>query len=45
MSAKIFSARNFSSNELEAITRVLRENATGSIYDDKDRQFLQNDIA
>ena len=43
--AKIFSARNFSSNELEAITRVLRENATGSIYDDKDRPFLQNDIA
>ena len=42
---KIFSARNFSSNELEAITRVLRENATGSIYDDKDRPFLQNDIA
>ncbi|MEO6590628.1 MAG: hypothetical protein ABIP06_15135, partial [Pyrinomonadaceae bacterium] len=42
---KIFSARNFSSNELEAVTRVLRENATGSIYDDKDRPFLQNDIA
>ena len=42
---KIFSARNFSSNELEAITRVLRENASGSIFDDKDRQYLQNDIA
>ena len=42
---KIFSARNFSSNELESITRVLRENSTGSIYDDKDRPFLQNDIA
>ncbi|MGI8884428.1 MAG: HD family phosphohydrolase, partial [Pyrinomonadaceae bacterium] len=42
---KIFSARNFSSNELEAVTRVLRENATGSIYDDKDRQYLQDDIA
>ncbi len=42
---KIFSARTFSSNELEAVTRVLRENATGSIYDDKDRPFLQNDIA
>lgn len=42
---KVFSARNFSSNELEAITRVLRENSTGSIYDDKDQQYLQNDIA
>lgn len=42
---KIFSARTFSSNELEAITRVLRENSTGSIYDDKDQQFLQNEIS
>ncbi len=42
---KVFSARTFSSNELEAVTRVLRENASGSIYDDKDRPFLQNDIA
>lgn len=42
---KVFSARTFSSNELEAITRVLRENSTGSIYDDKDQQFLQNDIS
>ena len=42
---KVFSARTFSANELDAITRVLRENSTGSIYDDKDRQFLQNDIS
>lgn len=42
---KIFSARNFSSNELDSVTRVLRENASGSIYDDKDRPYLQNDIA
>ena len=43
--AKIFTTRNFSANELEAVTRVLRENATGSIYDDKDREFLQGDIS
>jgi putative nucleotidyltransferase with HDIG domain len=41
---KVFAARRFSSNELEAITRVLRENAQGSIYDDKDRQYFQNEI-
>lgn len=42
--AKVLSARNFSANELDAVTRVLRENASGSIYDDKDRQYLQNEI-
>jgi putative nucleotidyltransferase with HDIG domain len=41
---KVFAARRFSSNELEAVTRVLRENAQGSIYDDKDRQYFQNEI-
>ncbi len=41
---KVFAARKFSSNELEAITRVLRENAQGSIYDDKDKQYFQTEI-
>ena len=41
---KIFAARKFSENELEAVTRVLRQNASGLIYDDKDREFLQGDI-
>lgn len=41
---KVFTARNFSQNEIEAVTRVLRESASGSIYDDKDRQFFQNEI-
>ena len=41
---KVFAARKFSENELDALTRVLRENASGLIYDDKDREFLQNDI-
>jgi membrane-associated HD superfamily phosphohydrolase len=41
---KIFAARKFSSNELEAVTRVLRENANGSIYGDQDRQYFQEEI-
>ncbi len=41
---KVFATRKFSSNELDAITRVLRENAQGSIYDDKDRQYFQAEI-
>jgi len=41
---KIFSARKFSTNELEAVTRVLRENAEGSIYGDQDRQYFQEEI-
>lgn len=41
---KIFSARKFSSNELEAVTRVLRENSQGSIYDDKDKQYFESEI-
>ncbi|MDQ6786194.1 MAG: HDIG domain-containing protein [Acidobacteriota bacterium] len=42
---KIFSARKFSANELEAITRVLRENAEGSIYGDQDRQYFEDEIS
>jgi membrane-associated HD superfamily phosphohydrolase len=41
---KIFAARRFSTNELEAVTRVLRENADGSIYGDQDRQYFQEEI-
>ena len=41
---KVFAARNFSQNEIEALTRILRESASGSIYDDKDKQFFQNQI-
>ncbi len=41
---KVFAARKFSSNELDAITRLLRENAQGSIYDDKDKQYFQTEI-
>ena len=41
---KVFAARKFSTNELEAVTRVLRENADGSIYGDQDRQYFQEEI-
>ncbi|MDQ3043003.1 MAG: hypothetical protein M3R11_11645, partial [Acidobacteriota bacterium] len=41
---KIFSARRFSSNELEAITRVLRESSEGSIYGDQNRQYFQDEV-
>jgi putative nucleotidyltransferase with HDIG domain len=42
---KVFSARKFSSNELDAVTRVLRENAEGSIYGDQDGQYFGNEIS
>lgn len=41
---RVFAARKFSTNELESVTRVLRENADGSIYGDQDKQFFQNEI-
>ncbi len=42
---KIFAARKYSPNELEAVTRILRENASGDIYGDQDRQFLESEIS
>ncbi len=41
---KIFAARRFTANELDSITRVLRDNADGSIYGDQDRQYFQTEI-
>lgn len=42
---KIFAERrNFSQNELNAITDALRSSAEGLIYDDRDRQFLQRSV-
>lgn len=43
--SKVFAARHFSQNELDAVARVLKENADGSIYGDQDRQFLQDELA
>ena len=41
---KTFTSRRFSNNELDSITRVLRESSKGTIYDDKDRPFLHSDV-
>ena len=42
---KVFGARNFSSNELDAVVRILRENSSGDIYADQDKQYLANEIS
>jgi putative nucleotidyltransferase with HDIG domain len=39
---KIFTARRFSANEIDAVIRSLRENAQGSIYGDQDRQYFKD---
>ncbi|CAN5345805.1 HDIG domain-containing protein [soil metagenome] len=41
---KIFSSRTFSSNELDSVTRILRESSSGQIYGDQDRQYFSNEI-
>ncbi len=41
---KIFGARRFSINEIEAIARTLRQSSEGSIYDDKDKEFIESEI-
>ncbi|MCA1589644.1 MAG: HDIG domain-containing protein [Acidobacteria bacterium] len=43
--ADVFSIRRFSGNELDAVARVLRENASGDIYGDQDEPFLQQEIS
>ena len=43
--ARVYALRKFSPTELEAIVRVLRENAAGDIYDDRDEPFLQGEIS
>ncbi len=41
---KILSARRFTPNEIDAVIRALKESAEGSIYDDADKQYFQNEI-
>ncbi len=41
---KVFAARTFSRNELEAVQSALRESSEGYIYDDADRQYFQNEV-
>lgn len=43
--ARVISLRKFSPYELEAVARVLRENAAGDIYSDQDEPHLQGEIA
>jgi putative nucleotidyltransferase with HDIG domain len=43
--SKVFMARRFSNNELEAVTRALRESAEGYIYADHDAQNFQDEIS
>lgn len=42
--ARVYSARKFSPNELDAVSRVLRESASGDIYGDQDEQYLGSEI-
>ena len=42
--AKVFSARRFGNREFERILTVLRNNSSGTIYDDRDRQFLAGEV-
>ena len=42
--AKLFAGRKFSPSELDAVTRILRENAGGDIYGDQDEPHLQGQI-
>ena len=42
---KVFAARTFSANELDAVVRILREATSGDIYADRDLPFLSNEIS
>ncbi|NJM52993.1 MAG: hypothetical protein HC846_06110, partial [Blastocatellia bacterium] len=41
---KVLATRRFSPTEIDAVNRILRESAEGSIYNDSDRQYFQNEI-
>lgn len=41
---RVFAARRFSFNELDAVSRILRESASGDIFSDQDEQFLQGEV-
>jgi cyclic-di-AMP phosphodiesterase PgpH len=41
---KVFSSRKFTTTEIDAVTRILRENSNGYIYNDSDEQYLLTDI-
>jgi len=41
---KVLAARNFSRNEIDAVSGALREADEGYIYDDSERQYFQNSV-
>ncbi len=41
---KVFAARRFGANEINAVVEVLEESSKGSIYDDKDSPYLKNEV-
>ena len=41
---RVFGARQFSNHELSALERMLREHASGDVYGDSDRQYLEDEI-
>ncbi len=43
--ARVYALRKFSGNELEAVARVLRENAGGDVYADQDEQYIHGEIS
>ncbi|MEP7148122.1 MAG: HDIG domain-containing metalloprotein [Acidobacteriota bacterium] len=43
--SRVYALRKFSGNELEAVARVLRENAGGDVYADQDEQYIQGEIS
>ena len=41
---RVYALRKFSPNELDAVARVLRENAGGDIFSDQDEPYLQGEV-
>ncbi len=41
---KVLASRNFSRNETDAVQSALRESSEGYIYDDSEKQYLQNEV-
>ncbi len=41
---RVFTSRRFTANELDLVTRTLRENASGDIYADQDADHLQSEV-
>jgi cyclic-di-AMP phosphodiesterase PgpH len=42
---RVFSQRRFSQNEIDSVMRILRDNASGDIYADRDAEHLTREIS